>query len=99
MVDRWVRPGTVTGAALLILAVGLVAAGATLVAPGTRGGPGVVVVPGVLITLAAAAGAAWLTSSTAVGVALPVALPTARHRNPAQPRRRAQRSGADSDHP
>ena len=70
------RPGTVTGAAGLVLVVGLVS---TVGAPWWRQGRavawGVVVVPGVLVTVAAAAGAAWLTSSTPVGVILAVLYP------------------------
>jgi hypothetical protein len=70
------RPGTVTGAVLLVVTVGLVASrgehwwhGGRAVANGT------VVVPGLLITLVVAAGAVWLTSSPSVGVALPVLYP------------------------
>ena len=70
------RPGTVTGAVALAVLVGLVT---TVGARWWRGGRavayGVVVVPGMLITLIAAAGAVWLTSSTAVGAALAVLYP------------------------
>ena len=70
------RPGTVTGAVALALIVGIVS---TVGARWWRGGRavayGVVVVPGLLITLAAAGGAVWLTSSTAVGVALAALYP------------------------
>lgn len=70
------RPGTVTGAVLLVVAVGLVASrgehwwrGGRAVAHGT------VVAPGLVITLGLAAGAAWLTSSPPAGVALAVLYP------------------------
>ena len=70
------RPGTVTGAVALVVLVGLVD---TVGARWWRGGRavayGVVVVPGLLITLAVAAGAVWLTSSAAVGVAVAVLYP------------------------
>jgi hypothetical protein len=70
------RPGTVTGAAVLAILVGLVS---TVGAPWWRGGRavayGLVVIPGLLITLIAAAGAVWLSSSTAVGIALAVLYP------------------------
>lgn len=70
------RPGTVTGSMALVLGVALVS---TLGDRWWRAGRGVayavIVAPGVLVTLVAAAGAAWLTSSTAAGVALAVLYP------------------------
>ncbi len=70
------RPGTVTGAAALVVLVALVS---TVGARWWRGGravaQGVVIVPGLVITAIAAAGAAWLTSSPSVGVALAVLYP------------------------
>ena len=70
------RPGTVTGAVALAVLVGLVSTvGARWWREGRAVACGVVVVPGLLITLAAAAGAVWLTSSAAVGVALAVLYP------------------------
>jgi hypothetical protein len=70
------RPGTVTGAVALAVLVGVVATvGTTWWRTGRAVAYGVVVVPGVLITLIAAAGAVWLTSSTAAGVALAVLYP------------------------
>ena len=93
------RPGTVTGAAALAVLVGLVS---TVGARWWRGGRavayGVVVVPGLLITLIAAAGAVWLTSSTAVGVSPGRALPTARQRSAARRGRGARRGRAHADH-
>jgi hypothetical protein len=70
------RPGTVTGAVLLIVGVGFVASrGERWWREGRAVAHGTVVVPGLLFTLVVAAGAVWLTSSTAVGVALALVYP------------------------
>lgn len=70
------RPGTVTGSMALVLGAAVLS---TLGDRWWRAGRGVayavIVVPGVLFTLVAAAGAAWLTSSPAAGVALAVLYP------------------------
>jgi hypothetical protein len=71
-----VRPGTILGSALLVAIVGLVH---SLGRRWWDGGRGVayrlLVVPGALLTVVAAAGAWWLTSSTAVAVALAALYP------------------------
>lgn len=65
------RPGTVTGAALLVAGVALVqSVGRRWWDAGRALALGLLVWPGLLITLALAAGAVWLTSTPAVGVAL-----------------------------
>jgi hypothetical protein len=71
-----VRPGTVVGALLLVATVGLVHVVGRRWWDGGRGvAYGLLVVPGVLLTVAAAAGAWWLTSSTAVAVSLAALYP------------------------
>jgi hypothetical protein len=70
------RPGTVTGAAALAILVALVSSvGAGWWRSGRAVAHGVVIVPGLVITVIAAAGAVWLTSSPSVGVALAVLYP------------------------
>jgi len=70
------RPGTITGAVLLVVLVGAAAGrGEHRWRDGRAVAHGTVVVPGLLITLVAAAGAIWLTSSPSVGVALAVLYP------------------------
>ena len=70
------RPGTVTGAVALVLTVGVVrTAGARWWRAGRAVAYGVIVIPGLMITVVLGAAAAWLTSSTPVGVALAVLYP------------------------